>query len=300
MPSIEHEAPLVVLREEPDLVPTLLREVLGVELPPFATAEVADGALTQPQPAELRADLVVHLATAARRTVLGVIIEVQRAIDERKRRSWPLYAASLHARLGCQICLVVLSGDEGVARWAATAIETVQVGSRFAPLVIGPAEMPRLSVEAAAASPWLALLSAIVHGNRPDAVPVIRAAAAALNAIPEDPRQKCYDLIRATLEPAPRAILEQEMHFEKYEYRMPENRKAFSEGREEGALAALRDVVITLVGRHGDVPESLRAHVDACGEVERLRALVADLAGAADREAAHAIVARLASATTGG
>ncbi|HVV83176.1 MAG TPA: hypothetical protein VHE35_08850, partial [Kofleriaceae bacterium] len=59
MPSLEHEAPLVVLREEPALVPALLREVVGLELPPFETVEVADSSLNQP--IELRADLVVAL-----------------------------------------------------------------------------------------------------------------------------------------------------------------------------------------------------------------------------------------------
>ena len=42
VPSLEHEAPLVVLREEPELVPELLRAALGLELPMFAAVEVAD------------------------------------------------------------------------------------------------------------------------------------------------------------------------------------------------------------------------------------------------------------------
>jgi hypothetical protein len=113
VPSLEHEAPLVVLREQPALVPALLREALGMTLPAFARVELDDADLTQALPAERRADLVVHLRRAEHdgTPVMGVIVEVQRTRDEAKRWAWPAYAAALHARSRCPICLVVLAAD---------------------------------------------------------------------------------------------------------------------------------------------------------------------------------------------
>ncbi len=98
VPSVPHEAPLVVLREDPELVASLLRDSLGLMLPDLAAVEVADAGFTQVQPAEFRADLVLHLrgATAGHPVVMGVVVEVQRRPDDRKRRTWPLYLSALH------------------------------------------------------------------------------------------------------------------------------------------------------------------------------------------------------------
>jgi hypothetical protein len=295
MPTLQHEAPLVVLREEPSVVPALLREALGIIVPPFSVAEVSDGDLTQALPVERRADLVVHLKPAppATRPVLGIIVEVQLARDDDKRRSWPLYAASLHARLACQTCLVVLTADEAVARWAGTPIATVQLGSPFTPLVIGPREVPRFTRETATAAPWMALLAALVHAKDPGAVDSIRAAVAGLRTLPDGAWQRCYDLLHASLGAAARAILEDQMHFDKYEWRSEPGRRAFGEGRQEGKVEALRDVVIALLARHGTVGDDLRARVLGCDDPERLRTLAVDLASANDREAAESLIVAL-------
>ena len=76
--------PLVVLREEPALVPALLRESLGVSLPPFETVEVGEADLGHAQPVERRADLVVRLRAGPpeRAPAMGVIVEIQRARDD--------------------------------------------------------------------------------------------------------------------------------------------------------------------------------------------------------------------------
>ncbi len=138
VPSLTHEAPLVVLREEPALIAALLRESLGVPVPDFVGAELGDPGFTQAVPAEFRADLVIHLRGAGptRPTVLGLVVEIQRARDERKRRSWPLYLAALHARLDCPTGLVVIATDDAVARWAAAPITSLQLGSTVTPLVL--------------------------------------------------------------------------------------------------------------------------------------------------------------------
>ena len=61
VPTLDHEAPLAVLREAPSLVPTLLREACGLQLPAYASVEVSDASFNQAVPVERRADLVLHL-----------------------------------------------------------------------------------------------------------------------------------------------------------------------------------------------------------------------------------------------
>jgi hypothetical protein len=249
-------------------------------------------------PAERRADLVVHLeGPAGTGPVMGIVIETQRTRDDEKRRSWPLYVAALHARLSCPTCLLVMTPDEAIARWASRPITTLQPLSPFAPLVLGPSRMPRLSPERAREQPWLAVLSVLTHGNGADASSVIRAAAIALEALPGDAASLCYDVIYAALNEAARRLLEEEMRSGKYEYRSDFARHYFGEGRQlghqEGRVEALRELVLSLVERHGSVTADQRERVAACADGELLRTLAVDLAGAADGQAAAALLARL-------
>jgi len=55
--------------------------------------------------------------------VLGIVVEVQLAPDKDKRFVWPVYATNLRARLKCPVCLLVITDDDRVARWAAKPIE---------------------------------------------------------------------------------------------------------------------------------------------------------------------------------
>jgi hypothetical protein len=61
MPSLQHEALLLLFRNRPLLAPELLRDVLHQPLPLFTEARVESAELTDIQPAEYRADLVVLL-----------------------------------------------------------------------------------------------------------------------------------------------------------------------------------------------------------------------------------------------
>jgi hypothetical protein len=89
MPSHEHEALVRLFREDPSLVPTVLHQWLGLPVPVDPSCSVADSALTETQPAELRADAVFLLHDARGRTELAVVLEVQRDWDDRKHWTWP-------------------------------------------------------------------------------------------------------------------------------------------------------------------------------------------------------------------
>lgn len=87
-------------------------------MPQFTECRVAAADLTDIQPAEYRADMVVLLLDG--RPVLGIVIEIQLQRDDAKQYSWPAYVINLRARTKCPVCLLVIAPDEQVAQWAAT------------------------------------------------------------------------------------------------------------------------------------------------------------------------------------
>ena len=103
MPSIRHEAPLELLRRDPQLAAVLLRG-LGVPVPAGAAAVLAPADLSASVPAELRADAVVVLSgTDGAR--LAVVVEVQLRYDQDKRYSWPAYLTQVRAAQHCPAVL---------------------------------------------------------------------------------------------------------------------------------------------------------------------------------------------------
>ena len=116
MPSQLHEALLLLFRNRPALAPELLREALHVTLPDYTEVRIDSADLTDIQPAEYRADLVVLLLHGS--PVLGIVLELQLSSDEDKRYVWPVYVANLRARIRCPVCLLVITTEDNVARWA--------------------------------------------------------------------------------------------------------------------------------------------------------------------------------------
>ena len=166
MPSQLHEALMLLFRNRPELAPELLHGVLHVELPTFTEARIESADLTEVQPAEYRADLVILLLHGA--PVYGIVVEAQLSRDERKRFVWPVYVMSLRARFELPVSLLVVTADEATARWAARPVD-LGGGNTFKPLVLGPSGVPEVVDEAEArAHPELAVLSAMAHGQDPD------------------------------------------------------------------------------------------------------------------------------------
>jgi hypothetical protein len=83
MPSQLHEVLLQLFRNRPALAPELLRDALHQELPSYTEVRIDSADLSEIQPAEYRADLVVLLLDGV--PVLGIVVEVQLSPDERKQ-----------------------------------------------------------------------------------------------------------------------------------------------------------------------------------------------------------------------
>lgn len=170
------------------------------------------------------------------RPVLGIVIEVQLSRENRKRFVWPAYAATLRVRWECPVCVLVVTVDEAVARWAAKPIEMGN-GSRFVPLVLRPSGVPEVIDEAQAhADPELAVLSAMAHGNDADSEKAAQIALAARSAalgLDHDRSKLYFDLVSTHLSEAAHRAL-QAMDPRKYEYQSEFARRYVAEGEVRG------------------------------------------------------------------
>jgi hypothetical protein len=240
MPSYLHELLLLLFRNRSESAADLLRE-LAVQLPEYDEVRAESSDLNDLRSAEYRADLVLFLVRGSHK-VLGVIVEVQLGRDEDKPYAWPAYIANLRARHRCPVCLLVITIEDAVARWAGRSIE-LGPGTRCAPWVVGPSNTPAVTgLQDAAENVELAVLSAIEHGQSTDIPLAVRIASAAIvaSADIDAERSRLYlDLILISLsENAPEAI-EATMNSLGYEYQSDFARRYVTQGRVETVLKQL-------------------------------------------------------------
>jgi hypothetical protein len=265
VPSLQHEALLLLFRNRPALAPELLEQALHVPLPAYSEARLESSDLTDLSPAEYRADLVVLLVDET--PVLGVVVEVQLQRDDRKRFTWPVYVAGLRARLGCPACVLVVTTTDAVADWCRTPID-LGPGASLSALVIGPASVPVINdISLAERDPELAVLSTMAHGHEPHAEVVGHAALLAALHLSDDRAVLYSDLVYAALSEAARAALENLMATGTYEFQSDFAKKHQAKGRAEGLAEAILDV---LDARGLAVSGEVRDRIVACTDAAQL------------------------------
>ena len=287
MPSMLHEGLLLLFQNRPLLAPELLRDVLGVPLPAFTEAKVDSAELTEVVPTQYHADLVVLLFDG--RPVFAIVVEVQLTRDLDKRRSWPVYLASLRARLDCPTALLVVTADEAVATWAGQPIDLGHPGFTLRPLVMGPGSVPIVTDEAVArAAPERAVLSAMAHGREAIGLDVARAVLAALPHLEEDRARLYFDLVGDSLNEAARKAFEALMQGN-YEYQTDFARKYYGQGKAEGkaegraegeakgkaegrAETAREDIYEVLDARGLQLSPEHRQRIAGCEDLAQLKA----------------------------
>jgi hypothetical protein len=274
MPSQLHEALLLLFRNRPALAPELVENALHIDLPAYSEVRVESAELTHLQPPEYRADLVVLLYEG--RPVYGIVVEAQLQPDDDKLFSWPSYATLLRARIRCESCVLVITVDNAVARWAAQPIR-LGGGNLYAPLVLGPSGVPEVTEEQQArAEPELAVLSAMAHGKGADTEKALRIAVAAMTAsvgLDEERSKLYFDLVAASLGEAARRAL-QSMDPAQYEYQsefaLRYLNQGRAEGRTEGEARGRAEVVLKLLAlRFGPLAEPVRESIRAAS-IEQL------------------------------
>jgi hypothetical protein len=261
MPSYVHQLLLLLFRNRSGSAADLLRE-LDVQLPGYDEVRIESSDLSDLRPAEYQADLVLFLLRG-RHKVLGVIVEVQLGRDEDKPYTWPAYVANLRARHRCPVCLLVITIEEAVARWARKSIE-LGPGSRCSPWVVGPSNTPAVTERRdAEENVELSVLSAIEHGQSTDVALATRIASAAVLASAglDAERSRLYlDLILLSLSENVRHEVLQVMNSLGYEYQSDFARHYVAKGRAEGRV----EIVLKLLTlRFGPLAEAVQTRV--CG-----------------------------------
>jgi hypothetical protein len=203
--------------------------------------------------------------------VLGIIMEVQLARADRKRFVWLAYVANLRARLECPACLLVMTLDESVARWAAQPID-FGAGNTFTPLVLGPAEIAQVTdVDQACELPELAVLSAIAHGQSADTEMAVKIGNAALRACAElgpDKARLYADVVYASLSEAARQEVKT-MSAKKWEYMSDFARGYVAQGKEEGRAEGRAEIIRRqLAARFGAVIPEIESRLNAASAEE--------------------------------
>ncbi len=265
MLSTAHEVLVDLFKNRPELGAELLSEALGVALPGYTEARLASIDLTQSQPAEYRADVVVLLIDAEV-AIWVLIVEVQLGIDPRKRFTRPSYVMGARAAHECPVGLLVVAPDPAVAAWCATPIATGIPGFVLRPPVLGRASVPVVTDAAEAARrPEMAVLSAMAHGEGEQGAAIAAAVLPAVWGLDEE-RGKFYgDLVLNSLNEAARRALEATM--KGYQYQSDFAKKYVAQGRVE---ARASDVLTVLRVRGIAVPEAVRERVLGERDPERL------------------------------
>ena len=120
MAGAAHELVVMTLRDRPEVFGALLQRLAGraVEGP----LTVIDSSVRFADVSEVRPDLVYATPQTP-----WVVLEVQHAVDEAKRRRWPLVVSVLTDQHQAMGELVVLTPSRRVARWAQQAVRWVGI-----------------------------------------------------------------------------------------------------------------------------------------------------------------------------
>ena len=278
MSSYLHELLILLFRNRSGSAVELLRAI-DVHLPEYDDVRFESSDLSNLRPAEYRADLVLFLERGPRK-VLGVIVEVQLACDEDKPYAWPAYVANLRARHRCPVCLLVITIEDAVSRWAGRSIE-LGPGTRCNPWVVGPSNTPAVTdLQDAEENVELAVLSAIEHGQSADVVLAARIASAAIvaSAAIDAERSRLYlDLVLISLSKSAPEVLEATMNSLGYEYQSDFARRYVAQGRAEGRAEGrvegktegrVEMVLKLLLLRFGPLTEAAQDRVRSAGDAE--------------------------------
>ncbi|WP_432930529.1 hypothetical protein ACQPZZ_08600 [Microbispora sp. CA-135349] len=261
----------------------LLREVGGVDPPPFAmaTAEAVDA--TQLIPVEYRADAVVVLRDGSGIARLAVIVEVQLRRDAQKRFSWPVYAAALRARLKCDTALLVICLNRAVGRWCEQPISMgpsgtvtpVAIHSDRLPLIIDPDEARR--------HPELAVLSVAMNGDHPDIDKGLEAMLEGLKGVGREGVQLYLNYVFGQIPTVAGERLKELLMTASADYEKVIGDRYFSEwvnkgleqgreqGREEGRAEGEIEAILAVLDARGlDIPSEARERISRCSDLHIL------------------------------
>lgn len=290
MPSRAHEVLIVALREQPRLLGRLVEKLTGTRL---SRGAPVDATVRFVKTAEVKLDILYR---RGRRD--WTIVEVQRAVDPKKRRRWLLAASLLFDQTGTLGDLVVITPRADVARWARRVVHArAPLGTR---ILLEPVIL-LLGERAAGAlldgeHPELALFAAwaMQHRHGPKAQAIVERAIEVTDRLPRSLQESQLHAILSVLSKRMLAWLkERTMDADKIPLSPAARRFLLSleaqgeargrvEGLAEGEAKGRQDSLLTLLRARGLRPSRAdEARILACNEVAKLHRWIERAATAA-------------------
>jgi hypothetical protein len=275
MPTSNHELPLEMVRNRPQLVPVLLQRVFGLQVPGHAQTTLASESHADTNPAELRCDATILLGDPEA-PGLGVVVESQLRARTEKTYSWPAYLANLRLRRRCPVILLVFCPDAATARACTIPIEMGHPEWVLKPLAVHPEVLPPITdPDLACRLPELAVLSAPTHADGPHAEGVVASLCAALGSLSSDTGRLYHDYVQSRFSDAARKLLEESMKVSDYQWQSEFALTHIAQGRAEGeakgrAEGEAKAVLLVLNARGIPVPADIRARITGCTDIDQL------------------------------
>jgi hypothetical protein len=274
----------------------ILHDLLGVDVPTGLSARLESNDFNDRPSKDFQPDVVVSVGPD-REPVHAVIVEVQQRKLPSKLKQLARYAAQLWLMLDCPVTVLCVCPDSDVAAFYAKPIETTLSGYMPQPVVLGPDEVPPITdPEQVARWPEVAALSVMMHGRRRE---VIEALATGLELLkPDDAsclveyafrmagveaKKYMEEIMSRTTWPVYSPFAKEHFGRGKEEGRTEGIKEGLKEGIEEGRKEGIKEgiregvavgeakAVLTVLATRGiEVPEKMRARIEACTDLPQL------------------------------
>ncbi|GAA4232631.1 hypothetical protein GCM10022254_33060 [Actinomadura meridiana] len=271
MPTTAHELPLEMVRNQPQLAPTILRTVFGMNLPSDDRATSASEAVGDVKPTELRCDATILLDGPSGPT-WGIIVESQMRFDKKKAFSWPAYLSMLRQRHKCPVTLLVFCPTETIAHACATPIEMGHPEWVLKPLTFHPGMLPPVTdTDQAVQIPELAVLSTPAHSDGPHSKAVLTSVATVIERLEDNRGALYHDYLMTHLSENARKLLEDIVKTAGYQWQSDFAKSHRAEGREEGRVEGEAKMLLLMMENRGiAVPNDIRERVMSCADTAQL------------------------------
>lgn len=280
MPGTLHQGFVWIFRDDPPLAFDLVRMVFAVELPALREFYDRKSELDRFAPCvgdtgELRPDLALsakHVDSEDPRDGAALILEVLGKVQDLKRWRIQVYWALLAELLKLSTIVLFVPLEDAVAKWA-RGLGALEIPPRECLLVLDRQNMPRMiDLDEARQRPSMAVLSALIHGPYGD-MDVLRLASKIVSEFTDDRRWRYASAILAATPDAERAELMGAMTTMQEHYITQTERRSilFNDGRREGKLEGLAELVLTLFEtRSIPVDEAAFDRICACDDPQVL------------------------------
>jgi hypothetical protein len=270
MPSVEHETPIELIRQDPLLVLDVVRMTTGLSLDGAATVELVPADVSNPVPAQYLTDGVAVIRAGDGAPLLAVVIEPQGRDQRTKEFSWPAYVCQVRKTCKCDTILIAICWDQDAAKAAGETICTGHPGFNLTPFVSAPGKVSYAgaSHEPVSGPYWTLYLGYLQYVDM-DTDQGQHQILQAAQQIPLEHRKSCITLMLAAASAAARKAMEAKMATVTYRNDFIESFVA--EGRAEGAALGLADAIIEVLRVRGIEPTPdhvTQAH--ACTDMDQL------------------------------